>query len=75
MIGDGVAFGAPVAERKHGIDQIVPRTLIAQVDFQPVVKESKEVAFDRQSITLHYPSGKKVPTFDFGSATSIDLCF
>ena len=31
------------AARQHCIDQIMPRALIAEIDFQAVVKEGKEV--------------------------------
>ena len=33
----------PVA-RQHGVDQIMPRALVAEVDFQAIVEEGEEVA-------------------------------
>src|SRR5690606_34830707 len=42
-----------VAQREHGIDQIVPHALLAQVDFVAVVEEGEEIIGKNLISTFH----------------------
>ena len=57
-------------EREHGIDEIVPRALVAQMHLEPVGEEGKEIQVSR--VELFSRHGDRLGPLDSRSCRRLD---